>query len=547
MTQDTETAEDARRQQVSPRRGSARRVVAIMLTLVVTVAATTYGVAALTESDGEQQAGSGPAPGDPAGAPASPYVTATPLNALHVTAAELELWRARAEAGPYAAPQDVSRNSPGDWVRIAENASAFLENPERSRWQGPVDNNPGGCVQKGLQGNDLGYWPPVQPADRLRDAAFVALIDDSATHARAVKSALLAQTGVAGVDFADRDRWCTGVILDGNPGFFVATWLTKLLFAASYLEAHDPAAFTRDERRRLDAWFRSAAEWMRVDTDLKLDELFVDRPGGDYTLTDIASSPSRGDRILYYDGPTAMTLHRRFNNRGARQARFVTLAGLVLDEPEFVEHGKRYVEDALRYSYFPSGAVGEFERWENDDPDLGWKYGCEFAGALITIAEHVARAGDMSLYEFSTTDGALGTEGAHHTGEPKSLHTLVRDLLGYVDGTYERYGTDDAEHAGDPEYRIDSVNLLEGTARIHDLQVLLANRYYQDPYIASVYTRLAAGAPPYPQQPRTGSGETAGGEGGVYPGALFMFGDVPAGDRADTAPTFPTPRRDGGG
>lgn len=359
----------------------------------------------------------------------------------------------------------------------------------------------------------------------MRDAAFYALVEKSEKHAEAVGEQLLAQAQEPDVNFGDRQRWCLGEIFDGSPGFMVATWLTKHLYAMNYLEEYDQNIFTREERALLLGWFSDAAEWMRHDTDVKLDELFVDRPHGDDKLTDVATEDG-WEEVLYYNGPAVTTLHMRFNNRNARQARFVTLVGIVADNQRFMDHGEQYVKDALAYAYFPQGAVSDFQRWEDTDPAKGWKYGAEFVGSLLTIADHLARGGDTELYEYATTDGALGSQGEHHSGGPKTLETLVIDMMRYVDHTYTRYGTDKDYRAGDPDYLIDTTVEPTDEELINDLMMIMANMYYQNPYIRSVYTRQAEGAPPYPDNPRHGSGDPEGGEAGTYPGALFMFGQT---------------------
>lgn len=442
---------------------------------------------------------------------------------LHVSDAELAIWRSRAEEGPYKVQGDVSTNSPGDWARISQQAQEFLSDPGAARWPGPQNNNPDGCVlRRGGTSGNLGHQPPVEEASWLRDAAFVAMVDGREHHAEAVRREMLAQAREPGVDFGDRERWCLGEIMDGSPGFMIATWLTKYLYAMNYLEEYDKDIFTSEERARLLGWFSDAAEWMRHDTDEKIGSVFVDRDDGDYTLTERASDGE--SRPVYYGGPEAGMVAQSFNNRNAREARFVTLVGITTDNRGFVDHGKRYVRDALAYTYFPQGAVGDFQRWTDDDPTLGWKYGAEFVGSLLTIADHLARAGDTDLYEYGTADGAAGSEGRHHTGGPKTLETLVTDMMKYVDHSYARYGTDDADRAGDPDYLIDTTVDTQDQALINDTMMLMANTYYQDAYIRAVYTRQAEGAPSYPERPRHGSGDPESGEAGTYPGALFMFG-----------------------
>jgi hypothetical protein len=70
------------------------------------------------------------------------------------------------------------------------------------------------------------------------------------------------------------------------------------------------------------------------------------------------------------------------------------------------------------------------------------------------------------------------------------------------------------------------VNERDNTERINEVQTLIANLYYRDDYIRSVYKREAPGTPPYPAFVEQGAGDPEGGEGGTFPGVLFMFGDL---------------------
>lgn len=442
---------------------------------------------------------------------------------LHVTEDELTEWRRRSGIGPYRVTSDVSRNSPGDWTRITEQADEFMRDPERSRWTGPVGNNPGGCVERSPnKADNMRYVPPFRLASELRDAAFVAMVQERDEYASVVKAELLAQIAEPEVDFADKQRWCPDAIDgDNNPIFNIANWLTRLLFAYDYLRIADPELFSAEEQRRLDAWFVEGAEWMQEPVDRKLDEMFVDRDGGDYTLTPVGQDSY--SKVLYLGGPSLRTVARRFNNRSGAAARYIALAGVHGDDEDLVDTGKAFVKDTLRFSYYPEGVLGEFERWTEEEPGLGWKYGMQLTGSLLTIADTLARAGDPSLTEFSTTEGALGTEGRHHSGAEKSLATLVDDMASYADGTYIRYGTDDPSHEGDPAYRIGTVDGRSGREFIHDTFLVVGSRWLPNDHVGAVAARTASGVPPYPESPSSGQGDPAGGEWGIYPGVLFMF------------------------
>lgn len=493
-------------------RRSTWAVVAIAITLVIVL---------LGVSQPDRQSVERTTPSPASGAHAAPSATAeaapTPAATqrrlgLHVTEAELRAWRERAANGPYRVEGDVRAHSPGDWDRITENATLFMNDPRASLWQGPVRNTPDGCVRKVNDAADNPkFVPPWPKADNLRDAAFVALVNRSDEHAAAVRDVLLEQLTIDGVDFGNRDRYCMGAIVgDENPIFNIANWLTRLQFAYDYLGIYDPDLFSDQERQAIREWFASAAEWMQFAVDTKLDELFVDRDGGDYRLTDIAQDG--WSRRLYDGGPKAFTLQRRYNNRAATAVRFITLVGVAQENERFIATGEAYVKEFLKFGYYPEGVVGEFERWKRNDPTRGWKYATEQLGSIITIADTLARAGNDTLYRFETTEGALGTEGPHHSGDKKSLRTLTNDLFAYVDGSYQRK----TPRGGDI--------LPSEDGWIHDIMLVMANRYYRDPHIRSLYTR--EGSLTYPENPRLSQGHPASGEWGVYPGILFMFGQL---------------------
>jgi hypothetical protein len=143
-------------------------------------------------------------------------------------------------------------------------------------------------------------------------------------------------------------------------------------------------------------------------------------------------------------------------------------------------------------------------------------------GPALVIADAFARAGDPSLYEFVTSDGAFGSEGGD-----KDLRFAARSLGRHLDGSYVRYGTDEEERAGDPAYLIDGRNLDEGWDAVHDVTVAMSNLYFRDDYLRGVYTRTGEGLDGYPQDPATNGPHTVWtGEGGIYPGVLFMFGQL---------------------
>jgi hypothetical protein len=227
---------------------------------------------------------------------------------LHLTQEELNIWKQRAQSGPYRSLGDVSTNSPGDWDRIVSNANAFGSNPSNGRWTNGPTLLTGSCVAKDTGGtND----PPssVQGwAQRVRDAAFYDRIMGVTTHQAAIKQELLWQAQASWANWSNTSRWCTGVIWDINPGFIITAWLTKLLFAYDYIGRN---AFTTSELSIMDTWFWNAANFWRIDMDYSQDSRFVNRWAGDYTLKTTCS----GGIIPYLGGPSIQNFADANNNR----------------------------------------------------------------------------------------------------------------------------------------------------------------------------------------------------------------------------------------
>ncbi|MFP5310003.1 MAG: hypothetical protein ACLGIR_10560 [Actinomycetes bacterium] len=475
--------------------------------------------------------------GTATGSTSTTAITATPVPAtgrlgLHVTATELAVWRTRAAAGPYRTAGDAGTNSPGDWTRVSTNAATFHGSPDAAVWAGPVDNNPGGCVTGEASTR---FDPPASARVLLRDAAFTALVQADVAAAGRVADGLLAQAREPGVRFADRARWCLGKRIDDlNPGFEIAGWMTSLVFAYDYVRITDPTAFSAAEQRELLDWFAGAAEWMTADVDDALERNFTDRlqrSGAPYTLSSHrASNPSISDEPYAGAGPRIGAIARYYNNRRAGMMRFVGVAGQALADaghagPSSVrgytaatyrERAARFVQDWLVYSVYADGFVGDFERTSSSLPDLGWAYGMQALSPVLTIADTFARAGDDTLYRFTTAAGAHGSEGAPAGEAGKSLRWISRTMTGYVDGSIERYAPG---HAGDPTYRIDGVHAPSDWNGLHDLALVPANATWRDAAISRVTTRALPSRVAGP-----GAHSPFGGDWGVYPAVLLMFG-----------------------
>ena len=461
------------------------------------------------EGDGSVVSGAAEEPvGEDAGSGVTEVVPSVEgRSGLLHSAEEVALWRQRAERGPYRVAGDVSANSPGDWSRIRRNADRFLANPSAVRWQGPPQGDLSTCVQR---------WdgePPTGGSSELRDGAFVALVTGEERFAAAVKQELLWQASAPGTDFSNRSRWCTGVLMDINPGFIVTWWLAKLLLAYDYL---GPEAFSAEERALLDEWFVEAARFFQVDLDASLSGLFADRGRSDQLSSSIENNPRCGGSYYLGSKPTC-TLNRHYNNRRATIARFVGLVGVHQQDESLKRSARLFTEEFLKYGVFPEGFVADFLRGNPDRPMHGFAYGANTVSPVLTIADAFARAGDASLYEYTTSVGAFGSEGG-----AKNLLFAARSFGQHVDGTYRRYAKDSRE---DPKYLIDGES--SGTGFLHDVAFAQANVYYQDNYLRQAYTRSGSDMRGYPSRVASnGPFPVWTGEGGIFPGVLFMYGQT---------------------
>lgn len=439
---------------------------------------------------------------------------------LHVTQEELNIWKQRALSGPYRSSGDVRSNSPGDWDRIVSNKNSFLSNPSAHRWAGKTSNS---CVTpEGLPAPGRNQGRP------LMEAAFYYLVSTTGADRESVRVAvrdeLLAQSATAGTNFANTSRWCPGSpygpLIDENPGFDISNWMTRLLFAYDYIRP----TLTGSQQTTLDAWFLSWAQFTRPNIDGWLRTArWPNRATDTYTSPTNQGVGSADFKKTHYNGWQSDGWIQAFgSNRAGAYMRYIALAGIMFSDTTLKTSAKRWFKEAIMFGTFPDGTLGEMYRWESNFPTLGWNYAALTLGELVTIADAFARTGDTSLYDYSTSEGYNGTAGG-----PKSLGQMITLFLGHVNGTVIRYGTETSTNNGNSAYRIGTVDGISGEAYADDANFSQANIYYQSAFNKSIYLRTATGAPPYP----SGGGATGGwtpftGEWGIYPGVLFMYGQM---------------------
>ena len=433
---------------------------------------------------------------------------------LHVTTDELAIWQDRAVNGPYKTAGDVSTNSPGDWDRITAGATVFAGDPSGDRWTG---YGGAGCWDY----NNNPSVPGRSAAEGIRDAAFVDLVNGTTTYLSAITTELLAIAGQAGTDWSNTTKWQAngaGTCASGDAlSWEITRWLSKLCLAYDYIRPSVSAA----NRTTLDTWFTNAATLWAENLRLTAIVRFPNRESDDYTVQDYDTCIQA--RLTHYGGYTHCDFHEGWANRAANHARLVAMVGIMLNNATFKAAAQRWVKEWLRFNVFADSTPGEMHRAVTDSPGIGWSYTGLAVGAMVTIADMFARIGDTTLYEYSTSLG--DPAGLTPAGGPKSLLSVVLKYYDYLDHTLVRYGTTSALEL-DADHIIDSEDALIAASFNDDGRVIQGNLYWQNARIKDIYMRTAAGAPGYPASPSGNGGCVWCGDWDIYPGSLFLFGQM---------------------
>ena len=449
---------------------------------------------------------------------------------LHYTTPEVKNWQERAEKGPYKVGGDAQPNSPGDWTRITANAKTFLANPTPDKYSQNVWKS-SGCVP---DLNDSGYsssQDPVTQGDHCRDAAFYYLVKGDLTYATAVRTYLLSEASNPLLDFTNKNRWCPGGLNDLNPGFMIAEWETRLLFAYDYIKA----ILTSADKIKLNAWFLGLATYLKSNLDPYIDKLFVNRAAGNYTLSSATLSLEKGSgSTMYYGGPDARYTSRQYNNRRVALAGGMGMAGLMLGNAPLVASAKRFFKEVMMFGIYPTGYYVDFTRGSTSSPEKGYAYAT--LHEMYPFADSLARAGDTELLDLLTKEGTTAatsgkdasTDGTTLKGFKMHIKAML-DLRNHVKSIYPSSSKEE-------KYRIDGVT-PGGPYSVWDIMYCVPNLYYKDAYIKASYLRKTPGAMAYPLEAESRAsvsypsnpqpnGAVPVWTLGQYPGILFMFGQM---------------------
>lgn len=406
---------------------------------------------------------------------------------LHFTDEEVTIWRVRKDQGPFK----------DDWDRIAARASAWKAAPT-PRW---VGNTTGGCWPDVLEN------PPRPTDEGLRDAAFYSLVTGDLTYRDAVLAALLAQTRVPGTDWTNTKLWCpTAANASSHPD--PANWFRRLTYGYSYIRAGVSVC----DQPLLDAWFLAGARYFDGVVNNVITRRFPGRQADNYTCTDATVyCPGENFGTTHFGGPMTNTLHSGWHNQMAATAAAPAAVGAMLNDTPLKNNAKRFVREWITYATWPGGQIVDQYRWNGVDIlARGYRYPGMALGSVITIADHIARTGDLEPYTFFTFQGLYGTQGG-----PKSLLNAMRHYSGQTLGGVIEYAS--AVCTSDPNKIIDPVMPGENPL-VPYVNLAPANIFYQAEDIKAAYTKAIP-----PVHAHIGC-DVLGGDWCSYPAIRFMFG-----------------------
>jgi len=454
---------------------------------------------------------------------------------LHVTQEELNCWRQRAGIDAqgsngitcpvkYKITGDVSTNSPGDWTRIVNNANGFVSNPTQNvHWNGLSSSGQGtsvnACVKYGdsnLPGSNRFLGEP------LRDAAFAYLVTGQANYLTAVRNELISIAAESGMDFANTSHWCVAQTNDANPFFDTTMYLHKLLYGYSYVRSAMSAA----DQNTLDTWFHNMGTFWQQPYQQSVGQYYVDRTsltnmGLSGNGTNAANTP---DAAAYCNGPLTSGLSLVLNNRNASTQMLAADIGIMFNDAALIQKGKRYVQEYLWYNVFADGTPSEFSRGVADGtPVTGMGYPGTTLGYVSAFVDNLARSGDTSMYDYVTSGGAGGTAGGS-----KSIGLVMREYAKYVNRTTLRWSGQATNCPTDPAIALSfNIGSPYNWTSNRDSYLAVPNLYYKDNSVTAQYTRTSSGASSWPSSFSDSPGYGVwGGAGGIYPGVLFMFGQM---------------------
>ena len=352
------------------------------------------------------------------------YVAPATNLALLVTSDELAMWQDRAVNGPFKTAGDFSTNSPGHWDEMAATLSLTFSS---ARWEGPTAIDSQGRVARGGTTND----PPGatrRMAHDMMSAAYAAMVNNNTAVASAITAEIEYQATRTNLDYSNRTLWPFNYYDDINPLFMHCVWVKDYVLAYAVTKAMGYSSAT------VEQWFLDLSELAEQMVRANMELRFPTRSTNNYT--NLTSWSTTDLRLVHRDFagniiPVPLIL-LKFNNRRSNMIGLAGLVGALLDNTYYITEFKRYMREFLMFGNRTTeyGSISDANRGTDSFPQLGYSYSLHALESCLPAMDALARKGDTSLYDFSSSIGA--TQPTWGTNHFKTMEDVIGMRLSWI-------------------------------------------------------------------------------------------------------------------
>jgi hypothetical protein len=398
-----------------------------------------------------------------------------------VSSVELAMWQDRRVNGPFRTGGDFSTNSPGHWTEME--AAMGLTPFQSARWSGPT-NLTSGRVNVDTGGSNDPEGSVRRMAHDMMSAAYAAITVGNTTVAQAIVAEIEWQATRTNLNFGSRTLYPFNYYDDNNPLFMYAVWVKDYVLAYAVCKAMGVTSST------VEQWFLNLAELCEQIVHANLAAVFPNRKSDSYASRSSFVNSEITAHARYADGTIVYhpRIMRFYNNRRNNMAGYCGLVGVLLNNTYYKNEYKRFAREWLMFGHriTPDGTATDPNRGKDTFPQLGFSYSLHGLETMVQAMDALARQGDTSVYDFSSSDGSTHTTWgtAHAKTMQQVLNTYIRWVTNFYPAQYTGDGSPPGTYvAGVAKYRIQS-RALEGTnvrEMVNDGHLLLAANYYNRP------------------------------------------------------------------
>jgi hypothetical protein len=414
--------------------------------------------------------------------------------AMLATSAEVAMWQHRRLNGPFRVTGDLPAigggfvaNSPPHWTQM--NAAMTL-NFSASRWTGPPILKADGRVARAGDGvSQTENDPPGSARSNAHDmmsAAYAALTTNNTAVAETIRAEIRWHADQSRLNFANRTLYPFSYYNDLNPLFMICIWAIDLVLAYDAVRA--TLGFSD---ARIEQWFLDLAVLSEQTVHNNLSNSnpgFTNRKSDSYTARNSqvdtwlrGSTRLANGSIVYH-----LNCSQHYNNRRDAMMGFCGLTGVLVNNVFQKGEFKRYMREWLMFGNRTTAnqqTWGDHDRGNDDYPQQGMYYDMAGYGHFMPAIEALARTGDTSVYDFSSSTGSNNaTWGSTHF---KTMEQVFEQRVQWVASTntaqYKGSGDPPGSYvAGDATYRIKS-RTPNGNELVGDSYLLMPAIYYNRP------------------------------------------------------------------